>query len=191
MTMSRFWLTTSSGRAFDFANPKPEMVSLDDIVHHLSRENRWYGNIETASFTVAQHTLIAASACRLVSSRPYALLHDAPEYVTRDLATPWKLWLMDQGADVVGLECRILHEAIYPAFNLPLPSQAILDDVDQADQVALATEYRDIVKGKHPDWRPEAVPLPARIKFMAQPKVEEAFRKALEGALRPFGALAA
>lgn len=191
MSLSPFWINTASGRTFDFANPLPSMISLDDIVHHLSRESRWANNIEFASFTVAQHTLVAASACRLVSSRPYVLLHDAPEAYIRDLATPWKLWLIDQGADVVGLERRILHEAIYPAFNLPLPSQAILEDVHRADQIALATEYRDVVKGKSEHWAPTAPPLAGRIRFMAQPKVEEAFRKALQGALRPFGALAA
>ena len=191
MTLSPFWINTASGRCFDYADPRPDMICLNDIVHHLSRESRWGNNIEFASFVVAQHSLIVASACRLVASRPYALLHDAPEAYIRDLATPWKLWLIDQGADVVGLERKILHQAIYPAFNLPLPSQAILEDVHNADQISLATEYRDVVKGKSEHWAPSAPALPGRIKFMPQAKVEEAFRKALEGALRPFGALAA
>lgn len=191
MTLSPFWINTASGRCFDFVSPRPDMICLDDIVHHLSREGRWSGNIEFTSFSVAQHTLIASTACRLLSSRPYVLLHDAPEAYIRDLATPWKQWLIDQGADVVGLERRILEQAIYPAFNLPPPSPAILADVHQADAIALATEYRDVVKGKSDNWAPTAQPLPGRIKFMPQPKVEETFRKALEGALRPFGALAA
>lgn len=186
MNLSPYWINTASGRAFDFADPRPEMISLDDIVHHLSRESRWANNIEFVSFTVAQHSLIASSACRLLASRPYVLLHDAPEAYIRDLATPWKRWLMDQGADVAGLERTILEKAIYPAFNLPLPSKAILDDVHQADEIALATEFRDVVKGRAEGWAPSATPLPSRVKFLPQHKVEETFRRALEAALRPF-----
>lgn len=185
-----FFKTLASGRDFYFADPRPEMICLSDIAHHLSRENRWGNNIEFTSYSVAQHCLLVAQICRLPQSRPYALLHDAVEMVTRDLATPWKGFLAVLGADVVAYEHRVLNDAVYPAFGLPRPSHEIAADVDIADQVALATEYRDVVAGRSAVWAPKAKPLPTRIRFMAQPVVEEKFRIALAGALRPFGKVA-
>lgn len=185
-----FFKTLASGRDFYFANPTPDMICLRDIAHHLSRISRWGGNVEPVSYTVAQHCLLVAQACRLPQSRPYALLHDAVEMVIGDMVTPLKGFLLTMGADMVAYEHRVLNEAIYPAFALPKPSEAINADVHQADQVALATEYRDIVAGRSSDWRPKAPPLPNRISFMPQPKVEERFLIALEGALRPFGKVA-
>lgn len=182
-----FFVTLASGRDFHFANPTPAMICLDDVVHHLSRENRWYNNIEAVSFTVAQHSLLVASACRLPQSLPYALLHDTLEMVSRDLPTPFKGFLRELGADIIGWESRTMRAAVYPAFGLPLPSNSIAQDVDQADQIALATEYRDVVKGRSDTWRPTAKPLSFPIRFMTQPKIEEMFRLKLQSTLRPFG----
>lgn len=188
--MKVFSKTMPSGRNFNFADPKPEMICLDDIVHTLARTNRWGGNIEWVSFTVAQHSLVTASACKLPQSRVYALLHDAGEAYIGDLPTPFKLWIADAGTDIIGLENRILFDAIFPALGLAKPSSEIMADVHNADQVALATEFRDVVKGRHPSWSPKAPPLKTRIKFLPSVKAEEQFKLALEGALRPYGKVA-
>lgn len=178
-----------SGILFDLGNPRPEMVRLDDIVHMLTRINRWNGNIEPVSYSVAQHSLATAAACALPEARPYALLFNSPVAYTGDLRTAVKLWAIDQGADFTALEKRILYHAILPAFGLAPPSAAIALAVDRAAQAGLATELRDVVKGKPPAWHPAAQPLKTRLKFTPAPKVEEQFRLALEGALRPFGKL--
>lgn len=185
-----FFKTLASGRDFYFANPQPDMICLRDVAHHLSRLNRWGENIEWPSYSVAQHSLVVAQACRRPDSRPYALLHDAPEMITGDNITPWKGFLLTLGADMVAYERRIMNDAIYPAFGLKPPSSEIAADVHNADQIALATEYRDVVAGRSNDWAPKAKPLSGRIKFMAQAAVEEKFLLALEGALRPFGRIA-
>lgn len=185
-----FCKTMPSGLSFDFSAPTPEMISLDDIIHVLARTNRWGGNIEPVSFSVAQHSLVAASACRLPVSRPYALLHDAAEAYIGDLPTPFKLWIAEAGADIIALEHRILYDAIFPALGLEKPSSAIAADVHDADQIALATEFRDVVKGRHPCWSPKAPPLRTRLKFKPTPAVEDEFRANLLGALRPFGKVA-
>lgn len=182
-----FFITLASGRDFHFAKPTPAMICLDDIVHHLSRESRWANNIEPISYTVAQHSLLVASACRLSQSLPYALLHDVSEMVTRDLATPFKGFLLSLGADLVAFERHLMRDAVYPAFGLPHPSSEIAQDVHNADAIALATEYRDIVKGRSTSWRPSAKPMTMPVKFMTQPKVEEIFKRKLQSALRPFG----
>ena len=188
--MSAFSLPLPSGVIFDLSDPRPEMVRLGDIVHVLSRINRWNGNIEPVSYTVAQHNLATASCCSLPEARPYALLRDAAATYTGDLRTAVKMWAVSQGADFTALEKRILYHAILPAFGLPAPTAAIAIAVDKAAQVAAATELRDIVAGKPPAWHPPAKPATARLKFVPSPKVEEQFKLALEGALRPYGKVA-
>lgn len=185
--MGAFFKTLASGRDFDFASPSPDMICLRDIVHHLSRENRWANNIEFPSYTVAQHALMVAQLCRLPQSRPYALLREAATMLTRDLPGPWKGFLSELGADVVAYERKVLNEAVYPAFGLPRPTREIAGDVDMADQIAFATEYRDVVAGRSNAWAPTVKPASTRIKFMTQPIVEEKYHLALEAALRPFG----
>ncbi len=178
-----FWKTMPSGVAFNFADPQPDMIRLDDIVHTLARTNRWGGNIEPVSYSVAQHSLVTAQAVKRPQSRPYALLHDAAEAFIGDLPTPFKLWLADAGADVIGLEMRILYGAIFPALGLEAPTPDIVGDVHDADQVALATEHRDVVKGRNDIFCPKAPPLKTRIRFMPVVDVEDQFRHALRGAL--------
>lgn len=188
--MSAFSLPMPSGVLFDLADPRPEMVRLSDIVHMLIRINRWNGNIEPVSYSVAQQNLETAKCCELPEARPYALLRDAAVAYTGDLRTGVKLWAVAAGADFTALEKKILYHAILPAFGLPAPTAAIAIAVDKAAQVASATELRDIVAGKPPAWHPAAKPAAARLKFVPPAKVEEQFKLALEGALRPYGKVA-
>lgn len=176
----------ASGILFDFAAPTPAMICLDDLVHHLSREGALGGNIQFASYTVAQHALVMASACRLPASRPYALLEGAPKAYVGGMVAGLQFWLVNQRADVIALERQILFHAILPALRLPRPSREIMADVDQAHDIANATELRDVVQGHHGDWRGSAKPLASVIRFKPQPKVEEEFRAAIERELRPF-----
>lgn len=183
-------MNLASGRIFDFTDPKPEAISCRDIAHHLSRLNRWRENIEWTSFSVAQHSLIVRQACTLQASRPYALLHDAPEMLVGDNITPLKKFLLSMGADMQAYEDLIMRKAIYPAVGLPYPSEQIRADIHRADQIAMATELRDVVANKTGIVATER-PLSAQIKFMSQPIAEEKFLAALEAELRPFGKIAA
>lgn len=184
-----YFMTLASGRDFYFSQPAPEMICVRDLAHHLSRLNRWRENLEWASYSVAQHSLLVAQLCRLPQSRPYALLHDAAEMITGDNITPWKGFMLSLGIDLSAYERRVLKEAIYPAFGLALPTAEIEADVHHADQVAMATEFRDVVAGRG-NWKPSAKPSSNRVRFMTQPMVEEKFQLALEGALRQIGQVA-
>lgn len=188
--MSAFSLPMPSGVLFDLADPRPEMVRLTDIVHVLCRANRWNGNIEPVSYSIAQHSLATALCCSLPEARPYALLHNAAAAYTGELRTSVKLWAAAAGADFTALEKCILFNAILPAFGLPAPTAAIAIAVDKAAQVAAATELRDMVAGKPPAWAPNAKPLTQRLKFSPVAMVEEKYRLALDSALQPFGKVA-
>lgn len=173
--LSPFWCYTASGATFDFDNPLPAMIDRRALAWQLSLEGRWANNLYFP-YSVAQHSLLVATLIEDPAARIYGLLHDAAEAFTRDLPTPFKLWLLNQGADVPALERRILGQAVFPYFQLPPPTSAIAKAVDHADAVALATEYRDVVKGKGPEWTPKATPRGGRpITFRHSTQVEEEF----------------
>lgn len=176
--LSPFWVYTAAGLCFDFANPRPEMVEPRALAWQLSGEGRWANNTHW-HLSVAQHSLIVANAIPQVEWRIYGLLHDAAEAFVRDLPTPFKLWLASQGADVPGLERKILNGAIYPHFDIPPPDGLIATAVDDADARALATEYRDVVRGKGTEWTPKATPLRTTVRFRKREDVEQEFLDAL------------
>jgi hypothetical protein len=180
--LSPYSVTTAAGIDFDYNNPQPEMIEPRALAYQLSLEGRWSNNTHFP-YSVAQHSLLVASRIEEPAFRIYGLLHDAAEHVTRDLPTPFKLWLLAHGADVVGLEHRILA-SVWQRFDLPAPTPAINVAVDEADARALATEYRDVVKGKSPTWRPKGAPWSTIVKQMRADKVEEQFLARLDDYLR-------
>lgn len=190
MSLSPFWKTMPSGLAFDFENPQPEMVALSDIVHCLARTNRWGGNLAPFTYSVAQHSVLTARACERQTARVHALLHDAAEAYIGDLPTPFKLWLNHHGVDIVGLERRILYGAIYPALGLAEPSAEDAADVDRADQIALATEYRDVVQGHNDGWTPKAPPLDAPVSPLPPERAEDLYIYRIYRAMRDIRRLA-
>ena len=171
--LSPYWVSTAAGVAFDIAAPQPHMIDIEAIAWQLSMECRWSGNVLFA-YSVAQHCKLVADAIPEPEWRIYGLLHDAAETITRDQATPYKSWLQMQGADVHGLERRILAVTL-ERFNLPPMTKQIADAVDLADGRALATEFRDVVKGKPEGWAPDGKPLPALIKFKPQQQAFDEF----------------
>ncbi len=91
-TLSPATRHTPSGKPFDILNPRTEDVDINDVAHQLARINRWNGAIKFDHFTVAQHSVIASYAARLIAPECelHALLHDAPEYVIGDINSPMK-----------------------------------------------------------------------------------------------------
>jgi 5'-deoxynucleotidase YfbR-like HD superfamily hydrolase len=86
--MSKYILPTYTGKLFDLESPKPEMICIEDIAHHLSIENRYNGSTKF-SYSVAQHSVLVA----MHASNEFkleALLHDAEEAYYKDLPSPWK-----------------------------------------------------------------------------------------------------
>lgn len=185
-----YWVFSASGRPFDFVDPQPEMLDARALAWQLSLEGRWSNNL-LFPLSVAQHSLIVAKAMTNPAWRIYGLLHDAAEAFTRDWPTPLKdLALMGSpgyggGFDIRAVEHRILTQAVYPLFDIPPPTAEIAMAIDIADAQALATEYRDVVKGKGPEWVPAAAPLQGKpIRFRKQADVEQEFLDALGAMVR-------
>lgn len=177
-----FIRSTWSGIAFDLANPTPEMVEPRDIAWHLSMDNRWGGNLRLP-FNVAHHSVLVARTIARPDWRIYGLLHDAPEAYTGDLIAPLKEMIIASGFDFRAIEDRILA-VILQRFGLPPMTPEIARAVHEADQLLLATEYRDVVRSQIPDWAPAAKPLPGRIEPLGAEQSCAAFLSELEIQMR-------
>src|SRR5258705_4892178 len=104
---ARAWQRMLSGRRLDLLDPSPLDIEIGDIAHGLARVARWNGQTNGAHiFSVAQHTLLVEAVMREhmprvdVSVRLAALLHDAPEYVIRDLISSFQA-VLDRGYKAV------------------------------------------------------------------------------------------
>jgi uncharacterized protein len=140
----RAWQRMLSGRRLDLLDPSPLDIEIADIALGLARVARWNGQtLGEHGFSVAQHVLLVLDILRAqepkasVDLKRAALLHDAGEYVTSDLITPFKAAL---GDSYKALENRV-QEAVHVRFGLP----AILPEpwkraIKRADKAAAFVE---------------------------------------------------
>lgn len=143
----RVWQRMLSGRRLDIVDPSPFDVEIEDIALGLSRQARWNGQtIGPHGFSVAQHCLLVVDL--LAAERKQAprglllagLLHDAAEYVTSDLISPFKRAVGDAYRRV---EDKV-EQAVHLRFGLPavLPDdwRAAIKKADRASGLAEAVE---------------------------------------------------
>jgi uncharacterized protein len=111
-----------SGRRLDLLDPSPLDIEIDDIALGLSRVARWNGQTRGAhALSVAQHSIlvmeiVSEGATRVGRQlRCAALLHDASEFVTADLITPFKVVIGDGYKSVE----RRIQQAVHLRFGLP------------------------------------------------------------------------
>jgi len=92
------WIKLNSGIKFDFADPKAEMITLHDIAHNLSKEQR-FANCLDRDWSVLHHSLLVWKLAELngesIERQYQALHHDAPEAYMKDIPTPLKRLLGD------------------------------------------------------------------------------------------------
>lgn len=146
--MAADFITTFSGLKFDFNDPKPDQVSLTDIIYALSFTNRWGGHARPA-ISVAQHSVMVAERLGKVGASPMVqlqgLFHDAAEAYLGDIPTPIKAFMPQYQAMEI-----LVEAAIFQAFGIdyPMDPHVHLIDVELRNW-----EYRDNMNG-------EALPLP-------------------------------
>jgi 5'-deoxynucleotidase YfbR-like HD superfamily hydrolase len=150
--MLDFWIQTVSGRTFRVDRPDARDVDIGDIAHSLALQNRFNGHTR-CPYSVAQHSVLVS---RIVEQRMglyptpetpvneplLGLMHDAHEAYIGDLVSPVKKLLGDSWS---GLE-RTCDVIIQLGFALKRNPNS-LAVVKEADQIALATEVRDLIPG--------------------------------------------
>jgi 5'-deoxynucleotidase YfbR-like HD superfamily hydrolase len=175
------WFQTFTGRKVYVLDPKPEDIEILDIAHALSMLCRYNGHCK-AFYSVAQHSVIVS---RIVPPdlAVVGLLHDATEAYVGDMIRPLKQsivayreiedrWALAIG-ERYGLGDQILHL-----------ERAVKD----ADNVALATERRDLLNvgpghALHEAWKQydhHKRPLDEVIVPLGPAEAERAFMHRLE-----------
>ncbi len=156
---NRAW---TGSRMIDVLNPSPDDMILSEIATGLSREVRYGGAATIVPWTVAQHSLLCdhlaeADTISDPTLRLVLLLHDAPEYMLRDLISPVK----HQLPDYQDLE-SIWWKAVTRKFRLP---ETIMPTVKHYDMVAASSEKAALISPYSGDWLglPPPRPIPAKI----------------------------
>ena len=145
-------IQTSTGKAVFPLDMRIEDIDIHDIAASLSRICRYNGHLksEIEHYSVAQHSVHVSRICEkhFDMSIPYlrqALLHDAAESYVGDMVRPLKFSL-PQYCDIKANVWKIICER----FNLPFE---LHPSVKKADNIALATEKRDLlVSNGKADW---------------------------------------
>lgn len=140
----RTWQRMLSGRRLNLITPSPLDIEITDIALGLSRNTRWNGQTSgDHAWSVAQHSDLVVEILQNIKPNATptdlmtAKLHDAAEYVTHDLITPFKAVIGDVFKEV---ETR-LEAAIYIHAGLPgIPSSSLKKLIKKADHIAAATE---------------------------------------------------
>ncbi len=161
-------ITTSKGKRFQITYPRVEDIDPDDVAIGLANASRWGGQTRTR-YSVAQHSLVVARIVQtelegitgataftqggglsvgrklVLRAVRLALVHDASEAYTGDLAKPLK----NECPDFRQIEDR-LQLVIEERFRLQ-PTEQERAIVKHADRVALVAEGRMLFDGI-PEW---------------------------------------
>ncbi len=136
-------ILTYTGRLFDFWEPTPEMICIEDIAHALALTNRYGGHTHTP-YSVAEHCE-RMSYPELPGDPLTNLLHDAAEAYIGDIASPQKqhlVWSVVSDVHHFAKQESVILSVIYKALNIPEQSHP---DTKKADLIMLATEVRDLM----------------------------------------------
>jgi hypothetical protein len=146
-------IATWTGKEFDFSDPKPEMICIEDIAKALSCICRYTGHCN-GFYSVAQHSVLMAYLTEFdgYGTPLQRLLHDSAEAYTGDIAKPWKdflfldskLGISKSATKFATLEKRIL-KVIGEALDVDLSD---IRQIKTVDNIMLATESRDLMLPK-------------------------------------------
>lgn len=148
-------IETASGMRYDFENPDPDTVLLEDIAHALSNICRFAGHIRRFN-SVAEHSVLVS---QIVEARggslvdiQGALLHDGHEAYIWDAPSPVKPLL----GDVFKRLGRIADEVIADKFMASAGEVFKSAIIKAADRTALVVEGRALlpVGPTDAEWEP-------------------------------------
>lgn len=161
------FITTASGAHFNFMDPDPETIHLNDIAHALSHCCRFAGHT-SAFYSVAQHSVLVSNEVAK-DFRLDALMHDAAEAYLGDMTSPLKRMLPQYKAIEHNVEQAIRYRF---GLRLDLPP-----DIKRADLRLLATERREFMTDQLASWEilEGVTPLPSRITALEPAAAKQVF----------------
>lgn len=168
------YILTSTGKHYNFLEPAPDSICIEDIANSLSNQCRFTGHTVEGTpvlrvfYSVAQHSVLA-SYCVPRHLALKTLLHDAEEAYLGDMSTPLK-----QFFPFFKTLSKRAHEAVFAHFGL---TPEMPPKIKNADLVLLATEKRDLMPEDTHVWGIlEGVePMPERIRPLLPQAAMELF----------------
>lgn len=140
------WIQTLRGHVFDFENVYSNYFFKDETAIVLSRIPRFAGHTKFF-YSVGQHSVLVAENVIQELKLP-ALLHDATEVFIGDISRPLKQLIRRHSTVLEDLEQKIWKWlAELHAFDI-----RTIDELKHVDNIALATERRDIMEKAPRPW---------------------------------------
>ncbi len=175
------WLELIDGSQYWLNNDRNDpdgmrfTLPIEKLAHQLSQINRFNGATRWP-YSVAQHSVWVSMQLDVDAEWALAgLMHDAHEVIISDVARPVKLELKHRGAGQILDDLANEADArIFPAFAVALPSAQTAAIVRHVDDVALATERRDLMVGEHP-FSQLPPPHPTKLRMMQPAGAARAF----------------
>ena len=164
------WIQTYTGMQFHPGDPSVGDFDIRDVAHGLALLCRFNGHCRVF-YSVAEHSVRVSRACPPEAALA-GLLHDLGEAYLGDLPRPIKRHFPE--FDV--FEDRLLEVAA-EQFGLPWP---LPDAVWAADDLLLATEFRDLMEEPPAPLRVTCEPLPEIIEPQSWDRAEAAFLERFE-----------
>lgn len=153
--MMNNFITTYTGKHFDYENPDPDQICIEDIAHSLSLTVRGNGHVRTF-FSVAQHCLMCAkeAEARHLSDRIIlaCLLHDASEAYMSDVPSPVKHTL-----PYYEEQEKALLDMIYTKFLGSPLDEAEAQAVDEIDHGLLIYDLDNLIEPQFGEFPPMAI----------------------------------
>jgi uncharacterized protein len=139
------YILTFTGRRVHIFNIHPDEISIIDIAHHLSRECR-YAGATFRFYSVAEHSLNMVHNAESPLAKKYALLHDASEYILKDIPSPLKHTPLMK--NYILLE-KYVQDKIYRKYGLD-PAQ-VPAEIKQLDEKLIEWETAELIEGLDPN----------------------------------------
>lgn len=138
------WITTQSGKHFDYTNVTADAICIEDIACALSNICRFTGHVQDF-YSVAQHSVHVSYLVEPEFALD-ALLHDAAEAYIGYCSSPLKALLPDYQEIKKRVELAIGRK-----FGIRTPGK--WPEVKHADLVMVATERRDLDLDDGKPWQ--------------------------------------
>ncbi|PJE81086.1 phosphohydrolase [Candidatus Pacearchaeota archaeon CG10_big_fil_rev_8_21_14_0_10_32_42] len=135
------WIQVFSGKKFWPFDPKNEEIDINDIAHALALQCRFNGHCEEF-YSIAQHSVLVSKIVPKDQALS-ALLHDAAEAYIGDMVRPLKKFM----EEFKSVEKKVEKE-IFKKFEVA----GLNEEIKKADNIALATEMRDLMKRSPENW---------------------------------------
>jgi len=157
-------IQTYTGKLINPMDPDPSLFDIEDIAHALSHQCRFSGHTRKF-YSVAQHSVIAASLAVGAEQQFTMLMHDAAEAYLVDVPKPIKHHLAGYDLAEATISSRL---AEHFGFRWPMTPED-----KEIDHRLLFTEQRDLMN--HAEWSFKGEPFEHRISPWASDLAKSTF----------------